>query len=151
MEPTLRTPALEGPLVRLFVCGLRESLEIDHMVGLVVDCCGRGGDRTNGIVVRPSAGDHRWAIADLDRIVGAVAPVLEAGGRVNIHCRSGRSRSTTAAAAVLLAMGRATNPDDAVRMVALNAHKDGVGEAPDRRCMTSLHEWWQSRRQTRLF
>lgn len=151
MESTLRAPILDGPPVRLFVCGLRDSLEIDHMFGLVVDCCGRGGDRSNGIVVRPSAGDHRWAIADLDRIVGAVVPLLRSGGRVNIHCRSGRSRSTTAAAAVLLDMGRATNPDDAVRMVALNAHKNGIGESPDRRSMASLHEWWHSRRQTRLF
>lgn len=147
---TIRTPIIEGPLVRLFVCDLSDSLEIEGHMGLVVDCCGRGGNRPNGIIVRPTAGDHLWAPADLDRIVNAVIPRLEAGERVNIHCKSGRSRSTTAAAAVLLVMGKAATPTEAVRMVARNAYKDGIGDAPNRRCTASLDAWWQGRRQVPL-
>ncbi|NBQ99649.1 MAG: hypothetical protein EBT79_10735 [Actinobacteria bacterium] len=147
---TLRSPT---PYinVRMFISGLDEAHQVDHMMGLVVDCCGRGGDRPNGIIARPTAGNHRWAPADLDRIVREVSPRLRDGQRVLIHCRSGRSRSTTAAAAVLLDMGLANTPDEAVRMVALGAFRDGVGETPDRRCTTSLREWWEARRQTALF
>ncbi len=144
-ESTLRAPD-PGVGVGLFVSGLIESRQVDHLMGLVVDCCGRGGDRQNGIIVKPSAGDHRWAPADLDRIVGEVAPRLRDGHRVLVHCRSGRSRSTTAAAAVLLDMGLAGTPDEAVRMVAL-----GTGRPPDRRCTSSLREWWSARRQGSLF
>jgi rhodanese-related sulfurtransferase len=126
-EPTLRAPD-PGVGVGLFVSGLIESRQVDHLMGLVVDCCGRGGDRPN------------------DRIVGEVAPRLRDGHRVLVHCRSGRSRSTTAAAAVLLDMGLAGTPDEAVRMVAL-----GTGRPPDRRCTSSLREWWSARRQGSLF
>lgn len=144
-EPTLRSPDPDAG-VGLFVSGLTESRQVEHLMELVVDCCGRGGDRPNGIVARPSAGDHRWAPADLDRIVLEVAPRLRDGHRVLVHCRSGRSRSTTAAAAVLLDMGLAGTPDEAVRMVAL-----GAGRPPDRRCTVSLREWWSARRQIPLF
>ena len=120
-------------------------------MGHDVDCCGRGGDRTNGIVVRPTAGDHLWAPVDLDRIVDAVVPRLRDGQRVLVHCKSGRSRSTTAAAAVLLVMGAAATPTEAVRMVARNAYRDGIGDTPNRRCTASLDAWWAARRQPALF
>ena len=148
-DMTLRNPRVDG--VRLFVSGLDDSLSVESMMGLVVDCCGRGGDRPNGIIVRPTAGDHRWAPADLDRIAAAVIPHLEAGEKVNVHCRSGRSRSTTAAAAVLLAMGHAKTLEEAVHLCALDSYIDGVGKAPDRRCMASLREWWHGRKQAPLF
>jgi len=148
---TIRTPIIDGPIVRLFVSDLNDSLQVEHLMGLVVDCCGRGGDRPNGIVVRPTAGDHLWAPADLDRIVDAVIPRLRDGQRVLVHCKSGRSRSTTAAAAVLLVMGAASTPTEAVRMVARNAYKDGIGDTPNRRCTASLDAWWTARRQTALF
>ena len=150
MNTTLRSPQINGDHLPLFVSGFKESIEIEGLMALVVDCCGRGGDRPNGIIVRPTAGDHLWAPADLDRIVAAVVPRLEARERVNIHCRSGRSRSTTAAAAVLLVMGYAKTPTDAVRLVARNAWKNGVGDAPNRRCTASLDAWWEGRRQVAL-
>jgi protein-tyrosine phosphatase len=138
---TVRTPRPD-----FIVCGLTDSFRVGPGVDLVVDCCGKGGVRPNGIIVIPTAGDHRWSNDDLDRIVGAVVPRLRAGHRVLIHCRSGRSRSTTAAAAVLMAMGESSDLDDAVRRSARNAGAD----APDRRSLVSLRAWWE-RRQPSLF
>lgn len=137
---------VRSPVSGLFVSGLADGLRFGHTVHLVVDCCGKGGDRPNAVFARPSAGDHRWSHGDLERIVGAVVPRLRAGHRVLIHCRSGRSRSTTAAAAVLLAMGESSDLDDAVRRSARNEGAD----APDRRSIVSLRAWWEGR-QPSLF
>lgn len=146
----MRSPQLETP-IRLFIGDLEEAETVQNLMDLVVDCCGLGGDRDNGMAVVPSAGNHRWAGADLDRIVSAVRPRLMAGERVLLHCRSGRSRSTTAAAAILLAMGKAATVDQALRLCARNTHLQEGGDAPDRRCAASLREWWHGRQQPRLF
>lgn len=140
---TIRTPR-----PGLFVSGLKDSFRIGPEMDLVIDCCGRGGDRPNGIIARPSAGDHQWSVQDLDRIVGVAVPHLRAGHRVLVHCRSGRSRSTTAAAAVILAMDEADDLEGAV-LRSSRPSMDGPC-APDRRCMTSLRAWHIGR-QSSLF
>jgi hypothetical protein len=144
---TLRAARIPGPPDRprcLWVSGLEESVRFAAHFDLVVDCCGRAGPRPNGIVVCPSAGNHRWAPEDLDRIVGAAVYRVRANRRVLIHCRSGRSRSTTAAAAVLLVLGAYDDPTAAIHAAARNPGEDGTGDAPDRRCVASLRAWWAS-------
>lgn len=145
---TLRNPTAEA-VRNLFICNGEESQQVEGLVSLVVDCWGGGGKRKNGVIRRPRR-PHRWSPEDLDQIVAEVRPRLEAGERVLIHCHSGRSRSTTAAAAVLLDMRVARNPIEAVEMVALGA-RIGETEEPDRRCIVSLREWWEGRCQQRLF
>ena len=127
------------------VSDLPTSMRVGYDYELVVDCCGKGPDRRNGVTAVPTAGDHRWNPDDLDRIVRLVTPRLESGAFVLVHCRSGRSRSTTAAAAVLLATGWTDDPVKAVAACQL------PGSKPDTRCVKSLRLWWQGRVQPTLF
>ena len=130
----------------LLICGLRDSAQVEATVSTIIDCCGKAAGRAGRVTITPSAGDHCWAPADLDRIVAAVCPVLSAGDRVLIHCSSGRSRSATAAAAVLLAMGLAATPDLALAATTLEPGPSGRARtAPHRRAVQSLRAWWGAR------
>ena len=119
--------------------GPQSARALQHLFVLVVDCRGSeavAGDRV--FVPRSGKKGNLWEPADFDEMVEVVTSAL-GHGPVLIHCRVGRSRSVTAAAAVLLATGRASDPDEAYAMVQLR--KGGVGELT-RRC---LLRWWKER------
>jgi hypothetical protein len=143
---TLRSARIQGA-AHLLICGLQDSASAEVLVSKIIDCCGKAKGRAGRVTVTPSAGDHCWSPADLDRIVAEVSPVLQAGDRVLIHCNSGRSRSSTAAAAVLLAMGLATTPDVALAATTLESSRT----TPHRRAVQSLRDWWATKRQAQLF
>lgn len=118
----------------LWVSSLEEALEWAGVVDCVIDCLGeyRPTGKTN----------HAWMPSDLDRIVQAA---LDTKGDVLVHCRSGKSRSPCAAAAILLARGEAQTPEEAMK-------KTG---SPNRRMNNhstkGLKDWWEQRNQPSLF
>jgi len=121
----------------LWVSGLVEAREWAGAVDLVIDCLDRYGPtgRTN----------HAWTPDDLDRIVGVVRGCE---GDVLIHCRSGKSRSATAAAAVILDRGLASSPKAAMDMARLGSRR------MNSQSIGGLNRWWarrQAARQTPLF
>lgn len=109
---------------------------------LVVDCLGATTASCGCpvVVVTPTGRTgHTWSAIDLGLIISEVVPVIEEGGTVLVHCRRGVSRSATAAAAVLLALGVVDDVDDALERA----------RHPRRRPATSsegsLKAWWVKR------
>jgi protein-tyrosine phosphatase len=66
-------------------------------------------------------------------------------GATYVHCALGHGRSATLVAAVLLELGLATDPDDAVNRIRLL--RPGVALSPAQR--VQLHQFWERSRQTR--
>lgn len=152
MVATMTTIRYARGVNSLMLSSLRDSAIAESLVTKVIDCCGKAQGRAGRVTVTPSAGDHCWAPADLDRIVAEVRPVLESGDQVLIHCNSGRSRSSTAAAAVLLAMGLVSNVDAALSATVLDPATSGICRTtPHRRAVQSLRDWWISKRQIQMF
>jgi protein tyrosine phosphatase (PTP) superfamily phosphohydrolase (DUF442 family) len=119
---------------KLWVAGLEEAREWGDAVDLVIDCL-----TDHEPTGRTS---HEWTPDDLDAIV-ARARVTE--GDVLIHCRSGKSRSACAAAAVLLDRGEAEDPTAAMRMARME------GSRMNPYSVRGLREWWDRRQQAGLF
>jgi len=90
-----------------------------RMVGedfaLVVDCWGKTKDAPNKMHARPTGKtNHFWTVHDLVEIAKAAKPHLVAGRPVLIHCSRGVSRSTCAAAAVMMILGRVDTIDEGI-------------------------------------
>jgi len=83
---------------------------------------------------------HAWEPSDISEIVGHVVPRLKEGGTVLIYCKRGISRSTTAAAACLLAMGEAPTLEDALDQTR------SLVRVPASQCVGGLKRWWASHR-----
>jgi len=130
----------------LWVSDAKSASVLAESADLVVDCrTSRRGDTPENVVKMAPSGktNHSWLASDLDAIVQAVVPRLKDGQTVLIHCRRGRSRSVTAAAAVLVAAGRAKGYEDGVKMA---KHPDFC---PKSTCLGGLRDWLQSRGQLR--
>jgi hypothetical protein len=124
----------------LWVSDLESARTLGEDFALVVDCTGWA---------RPTGSTgHTWTPEDLDGIVSRVAPLLESGEPVLIHCRRGVSRSACAAAAVLLATGASDSVKGALARTAYEAKK------PSSQSVGGLRKWWKARvdaRQVGLF
>ena len=121
-----------GP--KLWVSSLEEAQEWAGAVDYVINCLDayHPTGKTN----------HAWTVADLDRIV---EHALQTAGDVLVNCRSGKSRSPCAAAAILLAKGEAKTPQEAMK-------KTGVeGRRMNAHSVKGLKEWWAHYRQESLF
>jgi protein-tyrosine phosphatase len=134
--------------------GPTASIRTPHNFDLVIDCAGLLVDAPFPVEVATPSGKtaHTWTNRDLDRLVQVASPTLEAKGSVLLCCLHGRSRSATAASAILLAQGVAHDLDDAVTMVRL------PGRRPAKSSKESLKRWWLARNlqvlpfpQTELF
>ena len=136
----------------LWVSDIESAAVVGEDFDIVIDCTGKGPTHGNPKVRtvsrRPSgSGSHAWTVEDLDWITKGTGYHLKAGHKVLIHCRRGVSRSATAAAAVLLKMGLAKNPKDAIRRTSFQ------GSTPATACVGGLNKWWkelQASRQTKL-
>lgn len=117
-------------------------------VDIIIDCTPEGPTHQWAAKVRHVApqGDngHQWTRDDLDRIVGLAMNALGQGQSVLIHCNRGVSRSTCAAAAVLLAMGVTRSVNEAVTLC---RHHE---RAPVKTAQASLCRWWDAHRQLQL-
>ena len=118
-------------------------------IDLVLDCTGRDKPRRNLLNVRPTGStSHSWTVEDLDEIVHLVKAKRQFERKVLIHCQSGRSRSTCAAAAVLLALGlekTVTRAIDRTKIPGTNVNTQSLG---------GLKKWWGAKlreRQISLF
>jgi hypothetical protein len=83
---------------------------------------------------------HAWEPPDLNEIVRCVIPALKEGKTVLIYCKRGISRSTTAAAACLLAMGDAPTLENAIDRTRSHVR------VPASQCVGGLKRWWESQR-----
>lgn len=84
----------------------RDAAAAQIGAALIIDCVGAEPHPSiPTLTCLPSAGRRAWSPHDLDRIVAAAAPVLRSGQAVVVHCEHGRSRSVTAAAAILVGLG----------------------------------------------
>jgi protein-tyrosine phosphatase len=130
------------------IAGKREVPAIGGAFDDIFDCTVEGESHEHQakvLHVPPTdTHSHRWTEDDLDVISELVMGCLEQDRRVLIHCGRGVSRSTCAAAAVLLSMGRATEVEQAVEMV-----RDSK-RAPVNTALASLKRWWANRRQLKL-
>jgi len=138
------------PDLGLYICGKDEVAAVGGAVQAIFDCTSEGASRHPhmGKVrhVPPSGkNDHHWSPKDLDLITDLVSGSIRSGSKVLIHCGRGVSRSTCAAAAVLLHMGRASSVTEAV---ALACHPD---RQPVKTALASLNSWWAGRCQLPLF
>lgn len=137
------------PEIELYVAGKASVPAIGGDMDDIIDCTSegcRGHDHMSKVVHLPPTGnnDHQWELDDLDAIVELATGCLKQGRIVLIHCNRGVSRSTTAASAVLLALGLARNVDEAIEMA---RHHERV---PVKTAQNSLCRWWDRRRQLRL-
>jgi len=142
------TETLREVAPNLWVSDIQSARTMGDDFDLVVDCTGYGPTAGNGrtLSITPKGRtNHTWAVGDLDLIATVVGLKLEAGKSVLIHCRRGVSRSATAAAAVLLYIGRAKSRKEAWEM-ASSDHK------ASRFSTKSLREWWEieAERQNQL-
>jgi protein-tyrosine phosphatase len=85
------------------------------------------------------------AAPELDAFCAAVRRIVIHDGATYVHCALGHGRSATLVAAVLLELGLATDPDDAVNRIRLL--RPGVALSPAQRVL--LHQFWERSRQTR--
>lgn len=136
-------------ILNLTIASEREVPTIGGQFDDIIDCTTEGSQhryRDRVLHVPPSGSNsHKWAADDLDAIVELAEGCLEKGRNVLIHCGRGVSRSTCAAAAVLLHLGHARTVEDAV---ALTRHPD---RQPVKTAVASLRTWWDARRQMELF
>lgn len=126
----------------LWISSAKEAGILSDSADLVVDCRtrDRGDLPANAVQMCPSGKtNHSWEIKDLDAIVALVEPFLQENKTVLIHCQRGRSRSVTAAVAVLVAAGRAKGYEDGVKMA---RHPEFF---PKQVCLGGLRNWLQSR------
>ena len=134
MQETLREVSKN-----LWVSDFESARMVEDDFTLVVDCTGRAPDRWNGISIPPTGiTNHYWTVEDLNRITIKVSARLRAGKPVLIHCSRGVSRSVTAAAAVLLDLGRAHTVKDAL------AKTMYPGTKPNAHSIAGLKEWWDA-------
>lgn len=104
---------------------------------LVIDCTGKGQHRDNVVHLRPTGStSHAWTVTDLDAVA---QHALAAQGPVLVHCRRGVSRSPCAAAAAILALGRAKTVDQAL---AMTKYQDAT---PASQSVAGLRKWWKER------
>ena len=133
----------------LSVADLESANAVGSNYALVVDCTGKAAKTPNRVHLRPTGTtSHSWTVADLDAITEKAVPLLKEGKLVLVHCRRGISRSTCAAAAILLALGEARNVDHAL---SFTKYPDST---PNAESVTGLRRWWravQERKQTTLF
>ena len=118
------------PELELYIAGKASVPACGGDVDDIIDCtpegCRSHGHQAKVLHLPPTGGnDHQWEMTDLDDIVELAIGCLEKGRIVLIHCNRGVSRSTTAACAVLLALGKARNVPEAIEM----AVERGVGIA----------------------
>ncbi len=119
---------------KLWVANLEEAREWADAVDLVIDCLDDHAPTGKT--------SHEWTPDDLDAIVTAVKV---ATGDVLVHCRSGKSRSACAAAAVLLDRGDADDPTAAMRMTKMGTSRMNPHS------VKGLREWWDRRQQASMF
>lgn len=139
MKSTLRSVA-----PRLWVSDAESVESVSPLMGVIIDCTGRAPTASNKIHARPTGvTGHSWTVADLDRVVEWATAYLDDGKRVLIHCNRGRSRSTCAAAAVLLAQG-------IVDTVPAALARTGIpGESPVATSVAGLRKWWEAKQEAR--
>ena len=122
----------------------QQSAEVIGMdFDYTVNCTGEMpvGAGLNHVNVPPSGTTaHAWKAPDLNEIVSHAVPVLEEGKTVLIYCKRGISRSATAAAACLLAMGEAPTLEDAIEQTRSRVR------VPASQCVGGLKRWWESQR-----
>lgn len=142
MERTLRKVA-----DNLWVADVDSAVEKADKVHLIVDCLGGttyNGTKAKILRARPTGSTgHAWTPADLDRITNIVLRVWPSH-RVLVHCRRGVSRSPVAAAAILLASGRAKTIESALAMTA------APGQRPATQSVAGLKLWWAEKQQLSL-
>lgn len=142
MERTLRKVA-----DNLWVGDVESAMEKADKFHVIVDCLGDtiyGGTKAKILHARPTGSTgHAWTVRDLDRITNAITKVWP-GHRVLIHCRRGVSRSPVAAAAILLAAGRARNPEEALAITA------APGQRAATQSVAGLRAWWAAKAQQEL-
>lgn len=119
---------------KLWVAGLEEAQDWADAVDLVIDCL------TD--IAPTGRTSHEWTPDDLDTVVEKARTV---DGDVLVHCRSGKSRSACAAAAILLDRGEAEDPTTAMRMTRAG------GSRMNPYSVRGLREWWDRRQQAGLF
>ena len=144
--PCMRQP---NTTIELFICDQKEVVHFGGQFDDIIDCTTDGVTHafTSKVCHVPPSGknDHNWTVEDLDIITELVAGSLARGRRVLIHCGRGVSRSSCAAAAVLLHLGKSRTIEGAV----------GKARHPEREpvktAVAGLKGWWASRQQGRLF
>ena len=140
---------MRNPIPNLYVAAANEVRHIGGGFDIIIDCTSEGvvHQWTDRAVHCPPTGsnDHQWTEEDLDMIVGLVEDGLVENQRVLVHCNRGVSRSTTAVAAVLLALGEVRSAHAAVEM-AKDPTRQPVGTS-----MASLTKWWAAKNQPTLF
>jgi protein-tyrosine phosphatase len=82
---------------------------------------------------------------ELEAFCAAVRRVVIHDGATYVHCALGHGRSATLVAAVLLELGIAIDPDDAVNRI--RVLRPGVALSAAQRAR--LHQFWERSRQTR--
>lgn len=146
MRETLREVA-----PRLWVSDRASAEVVGDDYDLVIDCTGNGPTKGNGKTASmcpEGRTNHDWTPRQLMKIAGGVAKHLAEGETVLIHCQRGVSRSTVAAAAVLLRMGEASTVQEALMKTRWDDRQ------PASVTVGSLKRWWkayQAQRQTKLF
>lgn len=140
MRETLRQVA-----ANLWVSDLESAAEVGGDFTVVLDCTGKTTGR-NVLESRPTGStNHTWTVEDLDTLTDRAGRILEGQGTVLIHCRRGVSRSACAAAAVLLAQGKASSVKDALARTAI------PGSPPASQSVSGLQKWWAAQNQMSLF
>ena len=136
------------PDLQLMISGKAEVAQVGVAFDDIVDCTTEGVQHLwmPAVLHCPPTGknDHNWTVEDLDTIVELVKGCLDQDRKVLIHCGRGVSRSTCAAAAVLLYLGKAQSVEEAV---ALTRHPE---RAPVKTALASLEAWWLTRRNPKL-
>jgi len=138
---------MRRPMPNLMVASAREIASCGRWADDIFDCTPEGVDhphRDKVLHLPPTGGNsHKWSPEDLDVIVELAEGCLDKNRRVIIHCGRGVSRSTCAAAAVLLHRGVTSDVDDAVAR-ARNPERQPVATA-----LASLRSWWVGRESNR--
>ncbi len=138
------------PHLSFMVANAKEVAKGGASFDQILDCTSEGVAHTHPfgeyVTHTPPTGsnDHNWTSEDLDAIVKKVSQWLEEDQWVLIHCGRGVSRSTCAAAAVLLHLGEAKTVEQAVEMC-----RDPY-RVPVKTALSSLRSWWNEKRQMEL-
>jgi len=137
-EKTLRKVS-----VGLWVSDTQSAEDFSHPYVLLMDCSGKGVKSPRRVSCLPTGStSHSWTVSDLNKIV---ARVKAHKGPVVFHCHRGVSRSTCAAAAVLLDRGEALTVEEALAKTSHKVH------TPATQSVSGLQKWWAARQQTALF
>jgi protein-tyrosine phosphatase len=135
----------------LWVSDRASAAVVGEDYDLVIDCTGNGPTKGNGRTASlcpEGRTNHDWTPRQLMKIAGGVSKHLADGETVLIHCQRGVSRSSVAAAAVLLRMGVASTVQEAL----VKTRWDG--RQPASVTVGSLKRWWkvyQGQRQGKMF